>query len=379
MPFSRRLYRMFSPRVPVFPLLFTIAALLPARADKVHVFLVAGQSNASSYTAAGVREVLASGSAHRRTLVLLSSHAGSPMYRWNLEGNAGPNYADDLALVMTQMDLIRAHGDEPVFEALFWIQGESDCNNEQSISRYAARFDAMLGCYRSDLGLSEAFTFALGIIDANPDPYYDDPSKLGTTRGMVEALRAVQFQLGARANGSAADSRGRPRRDNWHLTDNAAVEFGREMARAYLEKFAPPRPLPSRMEIASADRSYRKADKDHDNSVSWEEFLSLTQPQKKERVLRKKHGTLAATLVQYSAWVFFEWFDANSSGTIDETEWLLGRTVEAQEATPDFQSIPEEIRDRNADGVCSSSEFKWLAAGIVPRERILEWYSAMER
>lgn len=360
-------------------LLFTIATLLPARAERVHVFLVAGQSNATSFTAAGVREALVAGSSHRRTLVLLSSHAGSPLYRWNLEGVAGQNYIDDLTLLKNRMDLIRANGDEPVFEALFWIQGESDCNNDQSISLYAARFDAMLQRYRSDLGLGQALPFALGIIDGNSDPYYDDPAKLGATRTMVNALRAVQFQLGARGDGTSADSRGKPRVDNWHLSDNAAVEFGREMARAYLEKFAPPSTPASPAEIASADRSFRKADEDRDGILSWDEFLALTVPQKKERVLRKKHGASAETLVQDSAWVFFEWFDADSSIGIDSGEWLLGRVLEPQEATPDFTSIPGEIRDRNADGVYSAAEFKWLAGGIVPRPRILEWYSAMEK
>jgi hypothetical protein len=360
-------------------LALALVTLLPAQAEKVHVFLLAGQSNASSYTAAGVAEALTAAASPRRTLVLLSSHGGSPLYRWNLDGTAGPNYSDDLALLKTRMDLIRANGDEPVFEALFWIQGESDCNTEQSIAVYDDRFDAMIEQYRKDLALDQPLPFTLAITDANPDPYYDDPARLGTTRALVDALRAVQFQLGARENGTWADSRGRPRRDSWHFTESAAVELGRDMARAYLEKFPLPAVSAAPAELAAANRAFGQADNDDDDLISWEEFLALTLPQKKERALRKKHGALAPELVRNSAWVFFEWFDADSSGDIDPGEWLLGRVLDPQEATPDFTSIPGEILDRNADGMCSGSEFKWLSRGIVPRKRIREWYAAMEK
>lgn len=349
--------------------------VVPLRAERVAVFLAAGQSNASYVWASGVRQGFQESGLYSRFEVVGSEHSGSQLSQWFNNGAPTANYADDLTKLQAAMAAIRDAGDTPVFKGLIWMQGEGDCIHEVNVANYVARFHGMLEQYRIDLGLYESPKFVLGIVDLNSNPLYDDPAQTYTTRERIDALRAQQFLLAAEPNGTSVDTRGIPRVDAWHLPWDQAVILGKRMAAAWLEKFYVPKAEASAAEEKAATKGFRKADRNRDGAISHAEFLALMSPGKKARTLRKRLGTEdAATAIDAACRVIFEWFDEDSSKTLDAEEWLAGRVSDPAVSAPPFDRLPEALTDLNQDGQQSYKEFVWVLRGLVPLARCREWY-----
>lgn len=244
------------PHPTLLPLATSIhlALCMLSSAVEVDVYLAAGQSNATPTWANSIQAGLRAAAGSPNVLVFRSEHAGNALWQWYNNGTPGNNYTDDLAVLRQGLASVEANGDTPVFKGIFWMQGEGDTSNPTNFSLYPVRFNAMLARYQADLGLEEPPNFALGIIDANPAALYDDPAQLGTTRENVEALRSALAALGQQSNGTAVDSRSKIRIDAWHIDGTGQITLGREMASAFLAKFANPEPqVPLR--VISIDHS----------------------------------------------------------------------------------------------------------------------------
>ena len=361
----------------VFRCLLALALfVVPAHAEKVAVFLAAGQSNANVPWADGLRQGLQESHAFPRFEVVHSEHDGQALIKWSQVSEPGPNYAEDLAALKQAMETIRAAGDEPVFRGFFWMQGEADSLYDSYISVYAARFNAMMERYRLDLELYEVPDFTLGVTDLNSDPLYDEDFSLSfTTREKIEALRAQQFSLAAQENGSSVDTRGMLRADAWHLPYFDAIDLGKQMAAAWVERFFIPVPVVSKAEEKAATKSFRKADRNRDGAISRGEFLGLMKPAGKARALRKSMGEEALPAIESACDLFFQWFDSDSSRTLDSGEWLAGRTLDPELSAPPLRQIHEGLIDRNGDDHVTYKEFAWVLRGVVPLARSKEWYA----
>jgi hypothetical protein len=356
---------------------FAAALLLNAKGERIHLWLVAGQSNATPLLSEGARRVFAADESYRRTRMVLSYHPGSAIHFWSLDGEPGPNYASDLAALSGEMEQVRAGGDIPVFEGILWMQGESDTTNSSAVSRYGARFHDMLEQYRVDLQLAVLPRFAMGITDANRSELYDDPARLGTSREMVEALRQEQARITEALNGIAVDSRDMARYDAWHLSPAASLDLGGRLASSFIGRFTVTPSWAVDRDSKSAGKSFRGIDRDRDGMISFEELMLRMRADKKARKLWKKFGDDAPFLVEGTVYGFFAWFDADMNSYIDRDEWLQGCTIPASEATPDPSLFPSPAWDRNADGTRSFGEFRWMASGLVPLQRLREWHPAI--
>lgn len=213
-------------RSPFASILVSLAFLSPSLAATIQVYLVAGQSNANTSVAAGVESTMNNWLGAANVEIVRSEHGGSPLWQWSVSGQRGNNYQDDLAALVGRIEAIEAGGDDAVFGGLIWMQGESDVTQPSTIGLYESRFLTMLDFYRQDLGLAEAPSFTVGVIDANPAPAYDS----AINRAHVDAMRDVLFDLGTDPNGGAVDSRGLARTDLWHLNGPASVSFGNQLA-----------------------------------------------------------------------------------------------------------------------------------------------------
>lgn len=353
----------------------TAALLLNAKGERIHLWLVAGQSNATPLLSEGARRVFVADESYRRTRMVLSNHPGSAIHLWSLDGQPGPNYVSDLAALRGEMEQVRAEGDIPVFEGILWVQGESDTTNSSAISHYGARLRDMMEQYRIDLQLADPPRFAMGITDANQDELYDDPAKLGTSRDMVEALRQEQVRTSEALNGATVDSRGMARYDAWHLSPAASLDLGGRLASSFIGRFPGSPSWAVDRNTKFASKSFREIDRDRDGLISFRELMLRMRADKKTRKLRKKFGDDAPSLVEGSVYGFFAWFDADSNGSVDRDEWLYGCTIPAWEAAPDRTLFPDPALDRNDDGTRSFGEFRWIASGLVPLQRLREWHS----
>jgi hypothetical protein len=350
---------------------------LPLRAEKVAVFLAAGQSNATAPWADGIRQVLQESGRYPRLELVYLAHPGSALFQWFDLGGPWRYYTEDLAAVREAMDGIRAAGDTPVFQGFFWMQGEGDSKMDVHVERYPARFNRMMEQYCIDLNVAD-MRFALGITDANPDPLYDNPAVLLTTRERVEALRAQQMLLGGQVNGVAVDSRGLARFDAVHLLWQETGVLGRRMGAAWLEKFPaiPEAREATAEEAEAAAKSFRKADRDRDGAVTRAEFRALMKPRQKIHALRKRLGPSAAPAVETACSVVFSWFDSDQTGSLDWEEWVAGSVYDPAVSTPAFHRLPEDLTDRNRDGQHTYKEFAWTLRGLVTEARCEEWYDA---
>jgi hypothetical protein len=247
------------PRVHLPALLSQLSALallsttLPAAT--VQVYLLAGQSNANAGVESGVESTMNNWLGAANFELVRSEHGGSPLWMWSNGGTRGTNYMDDLAALAGRMESIEAAGDEAVFGGLLWVQGESDIFAPSTISIYDDRFQAMLGFYQQDLGLAEAPTYTVGLVDANQSPAYDSQ----VNRADVEALRTVLFSLGEAENGGAVDMRGYDRTDIWHLTIPASNAFGNSLALDILNTNQVPEPSAALLAVlGSALAAFRR-------------------------------------------------------------------------------------------------------------------------
>jgi hypothetical protein len=359
-------------------LVSALLLVVPSRAEQVAVFLAAGQSNATPPWAEGIRQVLQESGRYPRLELVRSEHAGNALFGWFDGGSPCPNYAGDLAALRQAMDAIRAAGDTPVFRGLFWMQGEGDCKRDINVELYPSRFNGMMEQYCSDLHLPDAPRFALGITDASPDPVWDNPAFLLTTRERIEALRAQQVLIGGQTNGVAVDSRGLARGDAFHLLWPETEKLGKRMAEAWLDKFPPlPEAQATAAEEDTAAKSFQKADRDRDGQITRGEFRTLMKSAQKIRALRLRLRGGASAAVEAACNVVFNWFDEDQTGTLDREEWLAGNVYDPAVSAPAFHRFPASLTDRNRDGLHSYKEFAWILGSLVSAERCEEWYQAL--
>jgi len=224
----------------------------------VNVFFAGGQSNAKAVWATAIADGLKAG--YGTSLVMAhTNHSGEGLANWFTE-TGKPNYSNDLfqlngtSVLQTRMTEIAAAGDEPVFRGFFWFQGETDTGSYASIDAYTNRFRAMMAQLKQDLALTQEVAYCLAIIDANPDPYYDDPANTGgRTRAMIGALRTNQVDLCSGFPGSYADTRGYTRTDMWHLTTTELTRLGAAMSEAFTNAFGISLPPDEAVILASHD------------------------------------------------------------------------------------------------------------------------------
>ena len=179
-------------------------------------------------------------------LVVHVNHSGNAMSQWFTDSPQS-NYRADCfnasgtGVLQARFGAIAAGGDTPVFKGFFWFQGESDTIPAATRDAYAGRVGGMMTQLASDLGVTNDVPFTLAVIDANQDPFYDDPANTGgRTRADIEALRTVQSALASSPPGSGVDTRGYSRSDVWHLPTSELTRLGTTMADVYLAAFEEP-------------------------------------------------------------------------------------------------------------------------------------------
>ncbi|WPJ96291.1 hypothetical protein SH580_01065 [Coraliomargarita algicola] len=127
---------------PLISLLIAAAfSYLTAQAAPVHIYLAAGQSNATASWSNSIESRLNELSPSPRHLVVNSIHSGNWMPLWWNEVPKG-NYVDDSNKLQKAIDAVKAEGDTPIFKDLFWIQGEGDSKSVAHIKSYKERFIA---------------------------------------------------------------------------------------------------------------------------------------------------------------------------------------------------------------------------------------------
>lgn len=224
------------------PLLALPLLSVCSHAATVNVYLAGGQSNATGTWASSIESTLQALPDANQIEVVHIAHSGSPMWQWTWGGVRRDFYNADLAAVQAKISEIEANGDTAVFSGIFWFQGEGDTGSPSTIPLYESRFQDMLSFYQQDLGLSALPNFALAIIDANPDPFYDNPANLGATREAVDEMRAALANLGNLSNGGAVDTRGFTRADGWHVVPSHQLLLGQSMAHVFNANFGVPEP-----------------------------------------------------------------------------------------------------------------------------------------
>lgn len=205
----------------------------------VDIIFTGGQSNAVSAWAEGIESVLRSSGAFPNLRMVHLNHPGSWMLNWYTDQPRG-NFESDFynasgtgALELAWKEVLEA-GKEPRLAGFFWFQGEGDTGSYSDQAVYVGRFQQMLSLLQTHFEQPNPVPFAVAIIDANQDPIYDaELLSIGRTREMVESMRAELWELGAKENGVAVDTRDAERRDVWHLTGSEARRIGEEMARAF--------------------------------------------------------------------------------------------------------------------------------------------------
>jgi hypothetical protein len=110
-------------------------------------------------------------------------------------------------------------------KAILWHQGESDCNPRASIG-YAARLRAVIEQFRTDLG-NQRLPFLIGQLGRFDGKPWDD-----ATLRVDSAQRALAAEMPNVVFVSAAGLKDRG--DTLHFSAEAAREFGRRYAEAYL-------------------------------------------------------------------------------------------------------------------------------------------------
>jgi len=122
--------------------------------------------------------------------------------------------------------------------------------------------------------------------------------------------------------------------------------------------------------------AFAKADANHDDVLSLDEFESFLKPLGRERGGNGKHGQnaqLSADL-ELTASTLFAWFDADTSGGVSLDEWLAGRASDPGVSAPDFSLIPFGAVDRNGDGKVNFGEFQGVFSGYVPTALAKAWF-----
>eukprot|EP00899_Mesostigma_viride_P012983 jgi/Mesvir1/21686/Mv04106-RA.1 len=113
-------------------------------------------------------------------------------------------------------------------KALLWYQGESDADTEEHAGRYCERFERFLADVRADLGRPELPCVMVVITTAD----------LPTT-SFLSLVRRQQYEAAARVPRVViVDSDGsKLQADGLHLTTDAQITVGKELATCFHEKF----------------------------------------------------------------------------------------------------------------------------------------------
>ena len=203
---------------------------VPLQAQEIiPVFFAGGQSNAKPAWAQAIQEELRR-IYHPQTVVVNHRHGGNGLWNWSDDGFPQPNYFEDTVILEDAMLAIVAEGNTPVFEGIFWFQGESDCY-AGPVSRYRERFRDMAGWYRNEFNPDSAICIMVidGIL-----PWTNH------TQENIDGLRAAQFDIGQPRPGfSLVDTRIYERYDQLHLTVDSQIDCGIAAARAFTFTFGP--------------------------------------------------------------------------------------------------------------------------------------------
>ena len=218
--------------IKIFALFFFLVS--SANAAVIDVFFAGGQSNATDAWADGLSSTL--NAQYDNALVVYQNHPGMWLRSW-YNGVPKALYEEDFyndsdtGLLQSQLDGIVANGDTYNFSGFFWYQGESEITSENDVNQYATRFNAMLDQIQSDLSL-DPFRFVIAAVDANRPLLKDLEVE------QIEAMRAVQFEIGDQALGMsydvAAGGYNWIDNDKWHLDEDSARQLGIDMATAYI-------------------------------------------------------------------------------------------------------------------------------------------------
>lgn len=188
----------------------------------ISLFFCGGQSNAKVQWADAIEAALIEYGV-TNAQVVWAYHPGEWLYQWYMT-TPQANYLADFddsaggGTLRDAIDAIELAGNTWSLDGFFWFQGEGDTGNVVDQAAYFDRFTAMLSQLADDFGVAGP-PVSVAVIDANQDPFYDDPANLaGRTRADIEAVRSQLFAIGALPGNSAVDTRGYARTDAFHLT-----------------------------------------------------------------------------------------------------------------------------------------------------------------
>jgi hypothetical protein len=181
--------------------LFGVTMSMSAMAENVDVFFLGGQSNATHDWRKGIEAELREAYGEKPFVIVHVFHPGRWLREWitdEPQALFGEDFfnAEGTGALEVEFRKLQKQGHTPVWRGLFWLQGEGDTGNPKEQALYAERFLRMRAQVAEQLG-AKLPPFAVGIIDANQDPKYDDPEEAaGRTREKIKGMRQVLKKLG---------------------------------------------------------------------------------------------------------------------------------------------------------------------------------------
>jgi hypothetical protein len=215
------------------------------------VYFAGGQSNAQPQWASAIESTLQSRNPNRDVVVVHARHGGNWLIQWWNQYTNTPteNYLSDFfntsgtGLLQQRLQSITDAGDSYEFGGFFWFQGEGDANHPAARDIYTEAFSTMTDRLQEDLTGQETrqFPVAIALVDASDlTLYYETQSQTYPDPDIVELRQNVTEYANTDPTVIAVDSRGYPRSDLFHLTMDARVAFGTDMATAFSQAFHEP-------------------------------------------------------------------------------------------------------------------------------------------
>ncbi len=119
-------------------------------------------------------------------------------------------------------------------------------------------------------------------------------------------------------------------------------------------------------------KSFEKADANHSDTLSLDEFLGLSKPLATaiERFPATGEGDDPDELTVFAT-AMFEWFDFDDSSSIEFDEWFDARTRTEFGLSGPPLTDHNEVLDRNHDGWVKAGEFLPLVRSFLPGKKAL--------
>ncbi len=190
-----------------------------APAGDVHVWILAGQSNAPALEAPLLTNLNAKHPTYSNVMVTHAQGGTSlhPAYTkrptWH-PSVSGKMYDGMISAVNTQLSSITAAGDTPIIAGMFWMQGEQDAKatnihaglqpppQPDAANLYGQHLQDLIAATRTDLGVPDLMV-VIGETTVGDDPSITYPvSDYNTNYGEFDLLPVVQAQ---QANVAASD------------------------------------------------------------------------------------------------------------------------------------------------------------------------------